>query len=136
MHQWTANDHHSHGHYESALGEVARTCFLPCRFGSLLLNLQRPTDGTCFLRAQIEWCVLLAFCLLAGVRLLLLVVHSQDASDRLAHNLDLCKFRRSAASHLRDSKLRELTLHFIQVFHQLLGCLAAKFKGLDARHWK
>eukprot|EP00439_Symbiodinium_sp_Y106_P021201 s9242_g2.t1 len=99
-----------------------------------LLLLEGTTDLAGLLRSQIQRHILLARILLPGLCLLLLVVHGQDPGDGLANGLDLCQLGRSAARHLRDTQLGQLSLHVVQLLQQLLGGLVAQLICLHAHH--
>ena len=93
----------SHGDGEAAHGEVALPGLGARGLGVLLRRLEGPADGSSLLWAEVQGHVLLALVLLARLCLLLLVVHGQDAGDRLAHDLDLGKLGGGAAGNLDRS---------------------------------
>merc|ERR1719218_491061 len=77
--------------------EVAFASLLTSGPCVLLLGLQGAADGSSLLWAKVERHVLCALVGIASLLLLLLIVHCQDASNGLSHNLNLCKLRSSTS---------------------------------------
>ena len=63
--------------------------------------------------------------------LLVLVVHRQDAGDRLADHTDLAQLGGSATNGFRHAQLSQLLLVVVQLAEQLSLALGTKLVRLD-----
>jgi len=65
---------------------------------------------------------------------LLLVDHGQNASNRLAHNLDLGELAGSSSGDLSNAELLEFGLKVLELLQKLVTLLVAQIVGLDLGH--
>lgn len=99
---------------------------LGCLFGG-----QLSPEGAGLLAADVKGLVHLVSKLLAHGGLLVLVDDSQNACDRLAHNLDFRKLGRGTTGNLGNAELLKFCLQLIKLAQELIPVLLTELVGLD-----
>ena len=108
----------------------SHSLLLLCLLGSLSLG-QRSSHSPCLLRSQILGHVLRRGTGLAQSLLLLLVVHSQDAGNRLANRLNLGNFGGSTVSDFGNVQFRQLLAKISQGLEEILLGHVSQFVGFN-----